>query len=336
MRPTVRHHYRGTKIALWLDLIPKVHTSDDLEPKAHLLNNYDNSSTFEEEGTRQLDMDVIFPPPPVSPPVPPSLSTTTTMATTTTTLMTTTPTTPTTTKIVTTKRWPLTRPPYTPPPQPQSTSVNNSPTVAPHADAISGRDNALSFSVTIAVGCALLFLNILIFAGVYYQKDRMRMEMKMRQRELEREKATGTEGCCDLPKSSSCGQDNMDTNSSMATPPAPPSIARHQVQPQVTTLPKHPIPVMPPQAPYTPRQTGTLGRHCGQGVDRTKAGRTELHPDGSATTPRHLSLTTVSPRHSRASTLERDPNKIKLRQSPSSADSGTEVNNHPGNPVTMV
>ena len=71
MRPTIRHHYRGTKTALWLDLIPKLHQSDELEPKYHLLSNYDNSSTFESEGTKDLDMDVIFPPPPdptLSPP----------------------------------------------------------------------------------------------------------------------------------------------------------------------------------------------------------------------------------------------------------------------------
>ena len=392
MRPTVRHHYRGTKIALWLDLIPKLHQSDDLEPKFHLLNNFDNSSTFEEEGTRELDMDVIFPLPPLPPVSPPSLSTllatpaVTTSRRTTPTTHTTTPRPPTTTPGMTSTRrsvWPRTRPPYTPAPAgaggsgPTTAAVhpNTSSTVAPHTGAISGRDNTLSLSVTIAVGCSLLFLNILIFAGVYYQKDRMRMEMKLRQRELEKERQTGTE-CGDLPKSGSgcvgpggggggllhhstggggCSGGTGEqlvldaNNSSLAcTPPAPPpSIARHQVQPQVTTLPKQPIPVMPPQAPYA-RHT-LSGRHpgapnpggCG-GMVGPRSGsqasvRTELHPDGSATTPRHLSLTTVSPRHaSRASTLERDPSKTKLRHSPS-ADSGTDVNNHPSsNPVTMV
>lgn len=35
-----------------------------------------------------------------------------------------------------------------------------------------------ALSVTIAIGCSLLVLNILIFAGVYYQRDRTRLEIK--------------------------------------------------------------------------------------------------------------------------------------------------------------
>ena len=336
MRPTVRHHYRGTKIALWLDLIPKLHQSDSLEPKFHLLNNYDNSSTFEEEGTRQLDMDVIFPPPPIPPVSPPpktarSSSTrepTTTLASTTasTTASTSTTSTPTTPR----QRLRTPRPNISRKHNyPSTTPVTNATTLAPQTGAMSGKDNTLSLSVTIAVGCSLLFLNILIFAGVYYQKDRMRMEMKVRQRELEKEKATAVHDS-DLPKSSS-GPDTDTNSSTMATPPVPPCIARHQVQPQVTTLPKHPIPVLPPHAPYPPRHSGSLGRQPvslhGLGVQGLKH---DTHPDSA--NPRYIS--TLSPRHSKSSTLERD-SKTQLRHSPS-ADSGTDVNNHPGNPVTMV
>ncbi|KAL1140297.1 hypothetical protein AAG570_000229 [Ranatra chinensis] len=40
-----------------------------------------------------------------------------------------------------------------------------------------------ALSVTIAIGCSLLILNILIFAGVYYQRDKSRMDVKgMQQR----------------------------------------------------------------------------------------------------------------------------------------------------------
>lgn len=37
-----------------------------------------------------------------------------------------------------------------------------------------------ALSVTIAIGCSLLILNVLIFAGVYYQRDKQRMELKRR------------------------------------------------------------------------------------------------------------------------------------------------------------
>lgn len=50
----MRHHYRGAKLALWLDLIPRIHRSDSLNVKYHLLDHYDNRSSFEDEGTKEL------------------------------------------------------------------------------------------------------------------------------------------------------------------------------------------------------------------------------------------------------------------------------------------
>lgn len=40
-----------------------------------------------------------------------------------------------------------------------------------------------ALGVTIAIGCSLLVLNVLIFAGVYYQRDRTRLEIKSLQRQ---------------------------------------------------------------------------------------------------------------------------------------------------------
>lgn len=310
MRPTIRHHYRGTKMALWLDLIPKLHESEDLDPTYHLLTNYDNSSTFEEEGTDELDLERLFPPPPL-PPLSPPPSSTEVATTTTTPLPTTLP--PSTTSTVSTtssyERWgseSRSPPKYTDPPPEKTT---------PKAEEVSSvKDTTLSLSVTIAVGCSLLFLNILIFAGVYYQKDRMRMEMKMRQREMEKER-TGAPDSNDNPKSSSGGVPETDTNSSsMQTPPVPPCISRHQVQPQATTLPKQPIPVLPPQAPYHARATSARDLHMG-------------HSDS----PRHHML----PRNATQTLpLNRD-SSMKLRHSPS-VDGSTAPNSHPSNPVTMV
>lgn len=38
-------------------------------------------------------------------------------------------------------------------------------------------------SVTIAIGCSLLILNVLIFAGVYYRRDKSRLEVKSLQQQ---------------------------------------------------------------------------------------------------------------------------------------------------------
>ena len=52
LRSPVGHHYRGAKMALWLDLIPRLHRSDDLDARYHQLDNYADRSSFDEDGTR--------------------------------------------------------------------------------------------------------------------------------------------------------------------------------------------------------------------------------------------------------------------------------------------
>jgi len=51
-KSTVGHHYRGAKMALWLDLIPRLHRSDNLDARYHQLDNYADLSSFDEDGTR--------------------------------------------------------------------------------------------------------------------------------------------------------------------------------------------------------------------------------------------------------------------------------------------
>lgn len=43
-----------------------------------------------------------------------------------------------------------------------------------------------ALSVTIAIGCSLLILNVLIFAGVYYQRDKTRLQVKALQQQQKR------------------------------------------------------------------------------------------------------------------------------------------------------
>lgn len=59
------------------------------------------------------------------------------------------------------------------------------------ADSINGFEAAgyaaysTALSVTIAIGCSLLILNVLIFAGVYYQRDKTRLEVKSLQKQYQ-------------------------------------------------------------------------------------------------------------------------------------------------------
>lgn len=159
-------------MALWLDLIPRLHKSDDLDSRFHQLENSSDRSSFEEEGTKDLDLETQTPE--------------TTLTTTT----------------GSTSRPPSTVTSFTPsrrlnssatrgsrrttwvpsiPPGDPSTGVWVEP--RPEADPTSS--SLLSLRVTIGIGSALLVLNLLIFAGLCYQKERVRREMRMGTRFLD-------------------------------------------------------------------------------------------------------------------------------------------------------
>lgn len=160
-------------MALWIDLIPRLHKSDDLDPRFHQLENSSDRNSFEEEGTR----DVVFQPETADPT--PTTGTS--------------PSTATAWSIAATKRSPSpsavrTRRTTTPhrvatvsPPVESQTDAWVDAGVDPdHSNA-----SLWSLRVTVGIGCALLFLNLLIFAGLCYQKDRVRREMRMNTRFLD-------------------------------------------------------------------------------------------------------------------------------------------------------
>jgi hypothetical protein len=68
-----------------------------------------------------------------------------------------------------------------------------SPTASSNAtsDTLAGYESggyaaySTALSVTIAIGCSLLILNVLIFAGVYYQRDKTRLEVKTLQKQYQ-------------------------------------------------------------------------------------------------------------------------------------------------------
>ena len=244
MRPSMRHHFRSSTMALWLDLIPKIHKSDDLGAKYHLLDNYANASTFD-KGTRKLDLVDVFPTPPIPPIIPPFVTETRTSS-------------------------PLDgaggsklSQQTTPssgydsggnqihgrfPSQTRVNTPNDSSVVSgSKGDNNNNKVNTLSLSVTVAVGCSLLFLNILIFAGMYYHKDRMRMGYFVRQRELENKASESQRLNEDTCKSSSYQESDTNCSSSAVTPTYASPWTRHHSSPhKITTLPKTTVPILAP------------------------------------------------------------------------------------------
>ncbi|XP_076453475.1 neuroligin-2-like [Babylonia areolata] len=204
-RPAVRHHYRGQKLALWLDLIPKINVADGSDPASHLLNHHDNRSTFDDFHRLLPSLGAAFPSPPPTPPLSPTLAYPPDNA-------------------PTTSLWmgedhngaPPSGERYDPrshgsvrrdddedddgDDDTTSDDVAGGDSVTSEGEAGStvpagrvggggetgrggeagvvggggGMGFTNSLSITVAVGCTLLFLNLLIFAAVYYQRVRIR------------------------------------------------------------------------------------------------------------------------------------------------------------------
>jgi len=168
---SLAHHYRGSKMALWLELIPKLHKSDHLDARYHQLDDFDNLTSFEAEGTRHTARSDLLTTTTTAQPAPtqhsterfiPSSSTTTTSTTTTSTMTATAG-------------------------GAQSPASSGSTFIGQQQSAIetlSTDVSSVSLSVTVAVGSFLLFVNILVFVAVYYQKDRIRRERRRHKADL--------------------------------------------------------------------------------------------------------------------------------------------------------
>jgi len=163
-------------MALWLELIPKLHKSDRLDARYHQLDEWDNLTSFEAEGTRHTALrDLLTTTSTVRSP---SLSQQASGASKTRSSLTTTTTTTTTTTFTTTGGGSGAE---------SSSSLSGSTFVRqqqPADEALSADVNTVSLGITIAVGSFLLFINILVFVAVYYQKDRIRRERRRHKADL--------------------------------------------------------------------------------------------------------------------------------------------------------
>ncbi|XP_021377716.1 neuroligin-4, X-linked-like isoform X3 [Mizuhopecten yessoensis] len=167
-RPQRKHHYRGKELAVWLDLIPKIDTKDPGEKAnspIHNLINANNKSTFDDYNRLITQFHKLFPPSPPIPPITPyNVQGDHTFNT----------------EIDGNSKNNGQQSTQQPNHDNDVTeegkddaSTQAPPVVGPRQD-ISLVHSSVPLSITVAVGCSLLFLNILIFAGVYYQRERIK------------------------------------------------------------------------------------------------------------------------------------------------------------------
>ncbi|XP_013419689.1 neuroligin-4, X-linked isoform X2 [Lingula anatina] len=237
MRPRIRTHYKGAKMALWLELIPKIYNSDDLDPVYHLLDNYDRNETFEQD-TRPLGF--TFPPPP-SPPTPPA---TTTLGS------------PKKTGIASPA---VETPKVTPKPSlyPKlgptggGGSLGSGKPKNSTAAATGAQTMPYPMGIIVAVGGSLLFLNLIVLIVTCYQRRKMHREEKFRIQELELQKDLLNVHSEHLQNAKNSAQDmEIDSKGSTPLPTPPHRYTQHQMHPD--NLTKVTIPHMIPPNAHAP------------------------------------------------------------------------------------
>lgn len=171
-------------MALWLELIPRLHKSDNLDARYHQLDDHANLSTFEDPPYTRVTNYAAMLWQDESPPTVNSAPLSSVSAAADDNEAAAFP--------VTYHPFPRSRLP-TLARRPQNRSATSSSVLLPQPKVVlqtstrraeagsdySKSNNTLSLGVTVGVGCALFSLNLLIFAVLYYQRDRMRRQMRL-------------------------------------------------------------------------------------------------------------------------------------------------------------
>ncbi|XP_050684615.1 neuroligin-4, Y-linked-like [Leptidea sinapis] len=165
MKPRMKNHYRAHQLSVWLRLIPEIHRAGmkDVINKHNLFRNHNDPELYDGlvrpdplTRTNYYDptLDLYRKSFNITLDIP-----STTMDTYVTTCIS-----------VMTRSNPVTQ-------------INTSQTQESTSEVAGYTAYSTALSVTIAIGCSLLILNVLIFAGVYYQRDKTRLQVKALQQQ---------------------------------------------------------------------------------------------------------------------------------------------------------
>ncbi|GFY40339.1 neuroligin-4, X-linked [Trichonephila inaurata madagascariensis] len=176
MKPRIRDHYHAHRLSYWLNLIPRLHDSGDgnTSIQHHRLHDHDNPYSYDGVVRHRDNSGSIYP--------------------------------AFTTPFPEEERVQIIEP------QPNETSKNVNITVKIETEVVvpvpekhpvgnltkpAGEDPSVystALIVTIAVGCSLLILNVVIFAGIYYQKEKDSLEKKLQKTYYEEHRSEDDEG----------------------------------------------------------------------------------------------------------------------------------------------
>ncbi|XP_055926942.1 neuroligin-4, X-linked-like isoform X2 [Argiope bruennichi] len=166
-KPRVRDHYHAHRLSFWLNLFPQLHasTAATVSPEHHLLDDHDNLQSYD-GAVRQVPFSLSKTAADAATHAPTTSTTTTSKSTSASTLLS------------------SIQPYYQVPTENVTMPVTTVNTTDAPAVVMTQSSFNAALSVTIAVGASLLILNALIFAGIYYQRDRTRAEEILKKRIL--------------------------------------------------------------------------------------------------------------------------------------------------------
>ncbi|KAL1380674.1 hypothetical protein pipiens_014019 [Culex pipiens pipiens] len=185
MKPRMKNHFRAHQLSIWLRLIPELHKAgmEDVVARHNLFKNHDDQDIYEgivkpnplarmsflEQDLKRRGMSGMV----VGPQYGHSLHSgavgMTTMEP----------------ALLTTCMPVGNYTGYGGQAHPTATVLNASTDTMAGLEAAGYAAYSTALSVTIAIGCSLLILNVLIFAGVYYQRDKTRLEVKSLQKQYQ-------------------------------------------------------------------------------------------------------------------------------------------------------
>jgi neuroligin len=161
MKPKVREHYHSHRLSFWLHLIPRLHQpgEEDIYLRHHLLQDHENPSSYDGI-VRQIAFKFLQPLPTAAQPKNMNLTKLTKLNY----------------KVMpTTNVYPLTT--HLSVENDMLSMITSNKTIAT-AIVMNENNYKTALTITIVIGCSLLFLNVLIFVVVYYQLNKTKRKRR--------------------------------------------------------------------------------------------------------------------------------------------------------------
>ncbi|GIX71875.1 neuroligin-4, X-linked [Caerostris darwini] len=240
-KPKVRDHYHAHRLSFWLNLFPKLHATSSVNasPEHHLLDDHYNPQSYDGE-VRKMPYDLSKSLADAATHAPPGQQTTETS------------------KVsghLLNILLSTIHPDYQV--TTENITLHEASNITEYKDGSQYESNYSKYSaaigISIAGGISLLLLNVLVFSGIYYQRDRNRSELMIHKRivmqqAMERQLSGKLDQIPPPPPAPACQtvseqqvEEQQDEQELTLPPPHPRNVYPHRVPPKPTVIPTPPV-----------------------------------------------------------------------------------------------